>query len=204
METEGRPDLFDVKFLRDELLYYARDENQFLRRRHSYVFALFPDLRRARVKDPALSYQRGILLLALLLVLVRRLSDWLSSDALFFEFLFLRAEGEEEALSQERELLEMIFRELIEKGAVVINVQVPPGGLASVCAERARRSQCRCLALSFQDRPPEAEDSIVTRLSLGGPCPGLVTPDEGPISPACEEPFDVWAGVLRELLRRWV
>ena len=28
-----RPDLFDIKFLRDELLYYARDENRFLRRR---------------------------------------------------------------------------------------------------------------------------------------------------------------------------
>ena len=28
METDERPDLFDIKFLRDELLYYARDENQ--------------------------------------------------------------------------------------------------------------------------------------------------------------------------------
>src|SRR5690606_18790481 len=33
MEPEGdRPDMFDIKFLRDELLYYSRDENQFFRR----------------------------------------------------------------------------------------------------------------------------------------------------------------------------
>src|SRR6185295_9713646 len=77
MEKEDRPDLFDMKFLRDELLYYARDENQFLRRRRTFIFALFPDLRHTRVKDPALPYQRGILLLGLVLVMVRRLSDWL-------------------------------------------------------------------------------------------------------------------------------
>src|SRR5205807_9017417 len=84
METDERPDLFDVKFLRDELLYYARDENQFLRRRRSFVFALFPDLLHTRVKDPTLPYQRGVLLLALIVVVIRRLSDWLSTDALVF------------------------------------------------------------------------------------------------------------------------
>src|SRR5207244_10184413 len=48
MEPHERPDLFDVKYLRDELLYYARDENQFLRKRRSFVIALFPDLIRTR------------------------------------------------------------------------------------------------------------------------------------------------------------
>ena len=90
MEDRQRPDLFDIKFVRDELLYYARDENQFLRRHRSFLFALYPDLVAARVKDPALPYQRGILLLALLIVLVRRLSDWLSTEALHFSFLFLK------------------------------------------------------------------------------------------------------------------
>src|SRR5207249_190972 len=50
MEPDDRPDLFDIKYLRDELLYYARDENQCLRRRRTFVFALFPDLARARHK----------------------------------------------------------------------------------------------------------------------------------------------------------
>src|SRR5262249_31434448 len=41
MEPE-RPDLFDIKYLRDELYYYSRDENQFLRRRRTFVFVFFP------------------------------------------------------------------------------------------------------------------------------------------------------------------
>ncbi|MGL6095290.1 MAG: hypothetical protein ACRC7O_05760, partial [Fimbriiglobus sp.] len=47
MEPEP-PDLFDMKFVRDELFYYSRDENQFLRRRRAFVFALYPDLVAAR------------------------------------------------------------------------------------------------------------------------------------------------------------
>src|SRR6202040_3897497 len=88
METD-RPDLFDIKFLRDELLYYARDENQFLRRRRTFVFALYPDLVRARFKDADLPWQRIILLLALLIVVVRKLSEWLAAEALVFEFLIV-------------------------------------------------------------------------------------------------------------------
>ena len=66
MEPDDRPDLFDIKFLRDELLYYSRDENQFLRRRRTFVFALYPDLCHARFKDAELPCQRIVLLLALL------------------------------------------------------------------------------------------------------------------------------------------
>jgi hypothetical protein len=204
METDERPDLFDVKFLRDELLYYARDENQFLRRRRSFVFALFPDLRHTRVKDPSLPYQRGVLLLALALVVVRRLSDWLSTDALRFDFLFLREDDEGEPLARERELLEMLFREPIETGTVVVSAEVPADSLGKECAGRARRSLCHCLTLSTQDRPFEAQDTVVTRLSLDGPCPALGAGDESPVYPEGEEPFDVWAGVLLELLQRWI
>src|SRR5207253_3290566 len=84
MELDERPDLFDVKFLRDELLYYSRDENQFLRRRRTFVFALYPDLVQTRFKDAELPWQRCVLLLAFLIATVRKLTEWLSSDALQF------------------------------------------------------------------------------------------------------------------------
>src|SRR5439155_13129065 len=61
--TAPRPDLFDIKFVRDELLYYSRDENQFLRRRRSFVIALLPDLVHARFKDVELPTQRIVLAL---------------------------------------------------------------------------------------------------------------------------------------------
>src|SRR5205807_2202854 len=102
METDERPDLFDIKYLRDELLYYARDENQFLRRRRTFAVVLCPDLIHARFKDAGLPFQRVILLGALLVVIVRKLAEWLSTDALSFVFYFLadsaRAEKGNEAL----------------------------------------------------------------------------------------------------------
>src|SRR6185437_1043138 len=104
MEKEERPDLFDIKFLRDELLYYARDENQFLRRRRTFVFILYPDLDQTRFKDRGLEFQRGVLLLALLYTIVRKLSEWLSTDALTFHFLFV-VEGDNDPLAAERDLL---------------------------------------------------------------------------------------------------
>jgi hypothetical protein len=205
MEKEGRPDLFDVKFVRDELLYYARDENRFLRRRRTYLFALFADLRQTRTKDPALPYQRGVLLLALLLVVVRRLSDWLCTDALRFEFVFVRETGQEDdVLAPERELLRMLLREPIENGSVVLTPDVPASALTRLCAERARRSLCQCLMLSVQDRPLESQEAAVMRLVLSGPCPRLVAADGHPVSAAGEEPLETWTGVLRESLQRLI
>ncbi len=205
MEKEGRPDLFDVKFVRDELLYYARDENRFLRRRRSYLFALFPGLRQTRIKDPALPYQRGVMLLALLLVAVRRLSDWLSTDALRFEFLFMRDPGQpDEALVRERELLQMLFREPIETGSLAIVTDVSTDALTHECAERTRRSQCHCVTLSVQDRPLAAQATPVTRLIVNGPRPTLVTAEGESVCAAGDEPLETWAGALRELLLRLI
>src|SRR5262249_17110879 len=92
MEPKGseiQPDLFDPMYLMDELLYYSRDENQFLRRRRTFVLALAADLVETRFKDFELPYQRGVMLLGLLYVLVKKLTEWLSTDALNFQFLFL-------------------------------------------------------------------------------------------------------------------
>src|SRR5436309_12880096 len=119
MDTDERPDLFDVKFVRDELLYYARDENQFLRRRRTFVFALFPDLVHTRFKDAGLPWQRGVLLLALLVVAVRKLSEWLSTDALVFEFCAL-TDGEADPLAPECDLLKTLLREPIANGPVSV------------------------------------------------------------------------------------
>jgi hypothetical protein len=145
-----------------------------------------------------------VLQLALLLVVVRRLSDWLSTDALSFEFLLLREGDDEDPLARERELLEMLLREPIETGTVVIRTAVPAESLPNECAARARRSLCHCLTLSTRDRPFEAQDVVVTRLTLDGPCPALAAGDDEPAYPEGEEPFDVWAAALLELLRRWI
>jgi hypothetical protein len=203
MERDRRPDPFDVKYLRDELLYYSRDENQFLRRRRTFVFVLFPDLARARFKDAGLPYQRGVLLLALLLVLVRRLSEWLSTDALTFEFVFLGA-AEGEPLGPERALVEMLLREQRANGTVRVERLAAAADAVRHCRERARKSLVHCLAAAAADPKFPAEDAVLTRLQLDGPCPTLRT-EEGEIGLSdVSEPMDGWSAALRELLQRWI
>jgi hypothetical protein len=203
MEPRDRPDLFDVKFLRDELYYYSRDENQFLRRRRTFVFALWPDLVQSRFMDRELPYQRIILTLALLLAGYRKVSDWLGTDALRFEFLFL-AEGDQQPLGQEQELLEMLLRDGVANGTVGVGRLGGVSELAPLCVQRARRSLCHCLTVSVGEVALEAQDTVVSRLRVDGPCPELALKGQ-PAEPAeGEEPLEGWAEVLETLLQAWV
>jgi hypothetical protein len=202
MEPHERPDLFDIKYLRDELLYYARDENQFLRQRRSYVFALFPDLVRSRFKDAELPRQRIVLLLALLVAAVRALTDWLSADALRFEFLFLHETGDD-PLAPERALIETILREPIAGGTVVAEA-LPASVLAVRCDARARRSLCHCSMVSTADRRLAAETVVVTRLRVDGPRPMLAVGDEDLTIPEADDAPSSWQAALDRLLTIWV
>jgi hypothetical protein len=200
-QTE-RPDLFDIKFLRDELLYYARDENQFLRQRRTYVIALHPDLARTRVKDAGLPQQRLIRLLALLVAAVRKLTEWLSTDALCFEFLFLQS-GAGDPLAPEQALLEMILREPIANGTVA-TARLPLDRLAAHCAARARRSLCHCLAVATTDPKFEADATRVTRLRLAGPRPEVGAGLDPLHVVESEDAPTSWQAALDWLLPLWV
>lgn len=118
--SNERPDLFDVKYLRDELLYYSRDENEFLRRRRSFVIDFAADLSNARFKDPTLPCQRILLALASVVTIVRLLTRWLSDDALVFH-LRLLTDGAAEVLKPERELLRHTLWDEIDRGVVQIS-----------------------------------------------------------------------------------
>jgi hypothetical protein len=201
MEKEDRPDLFDVKYLRDELLYYARDENQFLRRRRTFMFALWPDLVDTRVKDAELPFQRGILLLAWLLAAIRRLADWLSADALSI-VVALVDDQEPGALAAERALIEMVLRELIENRTAVVARLPTAQHVRQECADRARRSQCHCLTVSTQDRLLEVQHVQVRRMRLAGPTPALV--DAEGEAAVHQVALESWAATLQQLLEDWV
>jgi hypothetical protein len=202
METDERPDLFDIKFLRDELLYYARDENQFLRRRRTFVFVLYPDLDQTRFKDRGLDYQRGVLMLALLYVAVRKLSDWLSTDALSFRFRFV-VDGNHDPLAAERALLESLFIDQIANETVHIE-KVAAERVGPQCTQWARRSLCHCLLLDVAPRQIEATDTVVTRLQIDGPRPALGDALGEPAVPDCDTPLESWGMVLQGLLQRWL
>jgi hypothetical protein len=201
MEKDERPDLFDIKFLRDELLYYARDENQFLRRRRTFVFALYPDLDQTRFKDRGVEFQRGVLLLALLYTLVRKLSEWLSTDALSFRFLFVSEEGE--PLAAERALLESLLMNEIANGSVHL-AKVAPHELAGECAKWSRRSLCHALLVDVRARELEAEDAVVHAVRIDGPRPALIGADGEPAPVEGDDSLESWGAVLKEILQRWI
>jgi hypothetical protein len=203
MEPAGRPDLFDIKFLRDELLYYSRDENQFLRRRRTFVFALYPDLEESRFKDAELPWQRIVLLLGLTLVAVRKLLEWLSGDALVFEFLFMDEAKDGKVLASEQAILEMVLREQIANGTVIIS-RMPPARLPSYCQQRSRRSLCHCLTLATKDQVFEVEETRLARLVLAGPVPGLALDDDVLQIPEADDGLGAWTLVLERLLQYWL
>ncbi|MFO0843499.1 MAG: hypothetical protein U0797_14040 [Gemmataceae bacterium] len=204
METDQgeHPDLFDTLFLMDELLYYSRDENQFRRRRRTFALALNADLVATRFKDLGLPYQRDVMLLGLIYVLVKRLAGWLSTDALNFQVLFLGT-ADPGPLANERGLLEKLFYEEIALGILHLEPQAP-AKLAARCEDWSRRSMVHCLVAGVQPPLVQARDVVVTRLAINAPRPSLgdglgeLNPVEG------DDAADSWANALQQILMRWI
>jgi hypothetical protein len=202
---EETPDLFDIKFVRDELFYYSRDENQFLRRRRAFVFVLFPDLVAARFKDPdsGLPHQRIVMLQSAILALVHRLTDWLSTDAIRFEVLFVQ-DGEKKPLLGEATEMELLLREPIERGDGVV-MWVPDKAEAMKHVNKlARLSQVHCLAAATEPFEMEMDNAVVTELIVSSAKPeigdgsGMVAELEG------EDALDVWQETVLRVLELWV
>lgn len=190
METAAdadRPDLFDVKFLRDELLYYSRDENQFLRRRRSFVIELQADLATARFKDPDAPYQRIVLVQALVVAVVRRLTAWLNAEALAFELVI------DSSLNAEIELLELILRDEIEAGTVTMVTPTPETTIADRYERLSRRSLCRAVTIGAE--PIEVLEidrlTVAARPMVNG-------------EPAVSAGLDGWGETINRLLACWV
>lgn len=198
MERAERPDLFDVKYLRDELLYYARDENEFRRRRRTFGVVFYPDLVQTRFKDASLRWQRGILMLALIHVLVAKLRDWLSTEALAFVFYF--PVGKTDPLKPERALLETLLHEEIAMKLVEVVRFTKLAEVERDCTRRARQSSCHCLSVSADGRMLRPEGAQVMRLQISYAFPAFGASDEEPTAGEAEEPSESWIDASRGLL----
>jgi hypothetical protein len=203
MEQES-PDLFDMKFVRDELFYYSRDENQFLRRRRGFVFVLFPDLIASRFKDSELPCQRIVMVQSLVVALVRKLTDWLSTDAIRFEVIFVQ-DGGKNPLEEEAKLLRLLLREPIERGDGEVWELPNKDAVVTHLNRLARMAQVHCLAAATEPFSMEMDNVVITELVVDGPRPkigegdGVVGPVEEP-----EDAFDLWHETILQILRLWV
>ena len=208
MESES-PDLFDMKFVRDELFYYSRDENQFLRRRRAFVFVWFADLVSARYKDPptkddpkGLPYQRILILQALVLTLVEKLQEWLSTDAIRFELWFVK-DGDKTPLADEENLMRLLLREPIARGDGFIRHVADRDTVEKMLNEASRSAQVHCLAASTKPLMKEMASVVVSELVVSGPRPELSS-DGDPEELELDEAFEMWHQTVLRLLQLWV
>jgi hypothetical protein len=202
MEPQS-PDLFDMKFVRDELFYYSRDENQFLRRRRRFVFVLFPDLVAARIKDDnRLAYQRIVMIQAVVLTLVKKLEEWLSTDAIRFELWFVH-EGEKGPLADEADLMKLLLREPINRGDAVIRSFPDRDAVEQGLNEASRAAQVHCLATATSPLDMDMDSVVVSELVVTGPQPQLWSGGDR-YELDGEDAFDKWHDVVLQLLQLWV
>jgi hypothetical protein len=203
MEPAESPDLFDVKFARDELFYYARDENQFRRRRRLFVFVFQPDLLAARFKDAELPAQRIVLAGAAVLAIVRKLALWLGADALHFALRFPKS-GTAEPLADEAELFGFLLRELLANRSASIETVPEERALVDASARAARHSQVHVLELAAKPTLPEPDGTVLTRLRIDGPVPELIDGRGLSVPLDADDAADAWFEAVRAILERWI
>ena len=119
MEEHERPDLFDVRFVEGELLYYARDESVALRKRRTLAVVLDATLDAQRLLDEGERHQRLLWALASVTAAVRKLSSWLSHEALQFELIFVRGKSSH-PLEAEQGVVALLLREWQERGRLTL------------------------------------------------------------------------------------
>lgn len=98
-------DIFTLRWAEGELLYYTRDESVFVRPKRHFVFVLDEPLVSARVKVNGAQWQKVILALASLVVIVRQLVKRLTIEDLTIEIAV------HHALDRERALLELLVHD---------------------------------------------------------------------------------------------
>lgn len=178
-------DLFDMRYVEGELLYYARDEAIFVRRRRLVILALGADLVRARVKDRELPWQRIVLILGVVLVLTKKLVELLGEEALEIRVAFLYEEGLPSPLASEKALTELMLREWRDKGMADI-LDATWDDVAALASASARRALVEVVHIGAAPRT-----SALPSLD-----PRVVFADFSPLS----ESLEGWSRATTDLL----
>jgi hypothetical protein len=199
------PDLFEIMYALDGLLYYTRDTNQFYTHRRTFVLALLPDLVETRFKDAELPYQTGVMLMGLLCAAIRKLREWLSPDPLSFTLVFLSNEKDPRywVLNNERTILEILLRDMIVRGEVTLQSAMSDQ-LQQACESLSSHGLIHCIVIGMEPMTLEARDTLVTRLAVNRSRPALGHGPGNVIPVESDDAIDAWALTLQALLRRWL
>lgn len=121
MESKEEIDLFDLRFVEGELLFYTRDAGQLRRKRRTVHLIL--DLGEIfSLKSSGYDYQFSILLLGLCLRLIRDLTRYFEHDALQFHIHCLHGRLDPAAFQQDLDLLKLRLYDEIQHGSVHLHL----------------------------------------------------------------------------------
>lgn len=189
-------DLFTLRYVEGELLYYTRDDSVFRRHRHVIVFALGADLEDARVKDPEVPWQRLVLGLGMLVAAIRWLTEQLGHEALTVHLAF-----PPEVLAPERELVELLLEGEVKSGTVVVAEQ--PWDEAVGVAQAARSAISDLVVVSLGSVPALPKGQRALHVSLAGASPVVyeLAPRRGEPPQPDADPWTEWYEDTEDLLR---
>src|SRR5262245_4683387 len=165
MEDREEVDLFTLRYVESELLFYTRDDSVFRRHRHVIVVALGSDLDDARVKDPDVPWQRLVLTLGLLVAAIRWLTDQLGHAALSVFIPF-----PPNLPVEERELVSLLLEGEITSGIVTIVEASTPAAVA-LAAEAASTAISDLVVVSLGPTPELPKGQRALHLDVGAPSP---------------------------------
>ncbi len=193
-EEEQKVDLFDMRYVEGELLYYTRDEAILVRRRRSIAFVLDAELVSARYKDPGLRWQRLVTLLGVIAASAGKLYEWLAEEALMMRVLFVRDALGGSPLGAERALAELFLGEWIEKGVA----EVRDATLVEIAAETLKESNQARVQLVLVGAP-----TLQSAWQLADGSKGRVTHvlfDVAAIAPSWADWVEASLALLKQLL----
>jgi hypothetical protein len=196
----ARPDLFDVRFVEGELLYYSRDEAVAVRRRRAVTLVFDASLVEARVMDEKATFQRLLWLLGATAALVRKMAGWFDREALSFELIFVR--GPEASLGEELGVVGLVLRQYRERGQLVVREAETA---AQACQQARDTWGRRARVVLFGARFPTGLDDERRPdawVGVDGPRPELAWQGGGAAVRADEGagPADAWAQLVRALV----
>ncbi len=194
MEDGPETDVFTLRYVEGELLYYTRDDSVFRRHRQVIGIALGADLDDARVKDRDLPWQRLILAFGLLVAAVRWLTEQLGDQALTIRVAF-----PPQLLAEEREIMALLLNGEIQRGIVVLE-ETPWQELVATTAAAGSSAISDVIVMSMGPVPEIPKGLRALHIDLARAAPTAAPVGTTPAEPSPDS-WNEWCEVAEDLLR---
>ena len=189
-------DLFTLRYVEGELLFYTRDDSVFRRHKHVIVFALGPDLAEARVKDAEVPWQRLVLALGMLVAAIRWLTEQLGHEALTVHLAF-----PPRILASERELVELLLEGEVKSGTVVVSEKTPDEAVAIAQAAKSAISDLVVVSMGAVPALPKGQRALHVSLANTSPQSYELAPRRADPPEPDADPWTEWCDDCEDLLR---